>query len=304
MTTQRVYVLGGSTFEGNDGLVNITVPAEMDWAATPIMDSQKKTRRTRSTAPVSIPIFAECTDRCRDPFWATIFDEASRGKLPARFSYTDGNLIYKNGGKSHVMLIPNNPNEATLMCIEFMYNHENIMSDEDMEKGKMLRYQPDPAAPSGDSWGELSKKLAESVMANFIENEKKTRNLSRKELQQLRQTINFGQCLKYFHRDTIFMKDFKIIGITGLIWNSVKREYSIDKTIKPKETRSSSRRTTRPSTRATTYGDKWERVFASITTRPDRPDIVITDSYGTNFSDNTGGTGPGITVESTDGSDG
>ena len=275
MAARRIHILGGS----EENTVDVAIPTEIEWAATPIMDSQKKTRRTRSTAPISIPIFAECAKLCEDPFWANVFDDASRGKLPARFSCIDGNLVYRNAGKNHVMSISNNPNEAALACIEFMYNHESIMSEEDIEKGKRLRYQPDPSAPSGDSWDELNKKFGESVMACFIESENETKNLNKEELRQLRQTVNFGQCLKYFHRDTIFMKNFKIIGIAGLLWDSNTRTYSIDNNAKPRETRSSSRRTSRSSTRAVTYGDKWERVCNMIASKQSEPQISIVDEY-------------------------
>lgn len=195
-----------------------------DWANTSTVVPAARKRRIRVSAPISHDIFGKCAEVTTDPFWANIFKQAKDNKFPGKFGYKDGMLYHKHGQKISQIPLSLNPIVASKEFMTFLQDKGGIFSELDRKK-----FQTEVVDDTdSDSWSSLKKKYKDQSRANFVERERRDRNLTPAEVKQLNQILNYGFGLKYFNRNTITVRKCIIVEIEGLVFDSKTRKYDID----------------------------------------------------------------------------
>ncbi len=234
--------------------VDAVETSAVTWTSTSTNTLSKKSRRTRATAPIFISIFDKCASLTRDAYWKEVFEEASQGRLPSKFSFVDGCIRYKHGQRVVTQPLSLDPSIALLEAVHFFQTYGGHYSEEDRRQ-HFIDVISAEEETDGDCWSDLKKKYKENVLYNFIESETLRRNLSRSEVDQLLKVLKLGLSLKYFHKGNIVVEKFSIKRIEGLDFDPVRRLYSISKAIKRVETRTSRTK------KAVVRKDKWAAHF-------------------------------------------
>lgn len=243
------------------------------WMNEPVVQAPMKTRKTRGNKDVVHKIFAECAAITEDPFWVDKFNNASVGKLPQKFSFHDGILTYRKGAKCHTLEVSNNPYESAHACMEFFRSNGGIFSPTDEQNSLTLQYTRAHAvlAQQELTWADANKKVQDCMLSYYVIDMKKIMNLDAAELEQLRQTIRLGIANKYFGKHNIHVKSNRIHSIDGLLWNKENRTFYIDPALKPKTTRTYTRKKDGPAaidpSRKDTipqFGVKWKKYVDSL----------------------------------------
>lgn len=201
-----------------------------------------KTRKVRGAKEVlpSNKIFAECARITTDPFWIEKFNNASYGKMPAKFYFNDGNLSFRKGAKNIIFQVPINPYEAAPKCIEFFRSNAGIFSPLDQQNALDLQQERIQTVAQREElkWENTNKKLQEGLISYYVNDIKIVMNLSAEQVEQLRQTIKNGIASKVFCKTSIRLENNRIHSIDGLLWNDHDKIFYINPDLKPKITRS------------------------------------------------------------------
>lgn len=243
------------------------------WMNEPVVQPPQKTRKARGVKEVIHKIFADCATVIQDPFWIDKFNNAAIGKMPHKFAFHDGVLMYKKGAKCHNLDISNNPYEAAHACMEFFRGNGGIFSPLDEQNSLELQYSRAHAVLSQQqlTWGDANKKVQECMLSHYVVTMKSRMNLSDPEVEQLRQTIRLGIANKYFGRHNIQVDNNRIYSIDGLLWNNETRIFYINPELKPNSTRTYSRKKDGPPAvdpsqkdMVPQFGVKWGKYVESL----------------------------------------
>lgn len=210
------------------------------WDNEPLVKGNSKTKKIKNKE-VLHKIFYDCSEVTQDPFWAERLMEASVGKFPKKFSYKEGNLSFKKGTKYITIRVPEDPEQATELCINFFRNNGGLFSEADKQTALEIRCS-DESIIKYLSWSDADKKTQECMISYYIMDMKPAMNLMNEEVEQLRQIIYFGVSNKYFDKKNITVERNRITAIQGLLWNSNDRYFYIDPNLVPAVTRSYSRK--------------------------------------------------------------
>lgn len=204
----------------------------------------QKTRKVRNAKEVIHKIFAECAAATNDPFWAEKFTNASYGKFPAKFNYSDGVLNYRKGAKSKTLEIPMNPYEASILCMDFFRTNGGMFSELDQQYSTQLQdsRSQDLIYQKPLEWADLNKKMRECLLSYYIVSMKDVMKLRDNEIEQLLQTLRMGIKNKYFDEHNIRVENNRIQTVDGLLWNNNDRRFFINPSLAPSTTRSYGRK--------------------------------------------------------------
>lgn len=201
----------------------------------PDVKIKKAPRKPKSTKPIVYQIFADIAHLLKDPFWVKKFTQAGQGKLPAKFSYVNGTLLYTKGkGKCKEIIIPKNTLEAAKLCCQFFREMGGIYSPSDKIEVNFEQEEQEPM-----TWSNASKKCREVLLSYFFENVAQQMNLTKDEIKQLKFTVEVGILNKYLGINNIYVENRHIAGISGLQWDPMTRRFFLDPSIRPTETRTS-----------------------------------------------------------------
>lgn len=219
------------------------------WLQTPIRNVETKQRKSKTRVQVINNVFQECAAMISDPFWSSIFQQASIGKFPRKFSYRDRLLIYKRGSKVQTMEVPHTPEEAITACIEFFKKYGGIFSETDQEIARTehsLRMEHEETKVSL-TWSSATKNVQKILVDSFVDSLRKTCSLNKEEEINLRNRINVGIILGYFNKDNIVVENNDIVEIKGLLFDDVNRIFDIDPRIVPRISKSTKKKEINPS---------------------------------------------------------
>lgn len=243
------------------------------WMNEPVIQAPIRTRKARGVKEIIHKIFSDCAVAIQDPFWIDKFNTAAIGKFPHKFSFHDGILTHRKGTKCSVLEVPNNPYEAAPACMEFFRAHGGIFSPADEQSSLELQYTRAHAVLTQQqlTWADANKKVQDCMLSYYITDMKKLMTLKDTETEQLRQTIRLGIANKYFGKHNIRVENNRIHSIQGLLWNDQTRSFYIDPELKPKTTRSYTRKKDGPAAvdpaqkdTIPQFGVKWRKYMESL----------------------------------------
>lgn len=258
-----------------------------------------KIKKTKAAKECVNKIFADAATVIKDEFWIEKLNLASLGKFPRGFSYKDNILYHKKGARTQTVDISNNPYEAASAFMEFLRNNGGIFSQQDEENSILLQYTRSQSEIEhiNLTWGDCNKKLKSCLISNYVIDMKKIMNLSDEEGEQLKSTIKTGVSCKLVIKTDIFVDNNRIQSINGLLWNEEKRIFYIDPSIKPKASRSYSRKSETPIILASEkdtipqFGNKWEKYLEhlekSCRVRKPAPTKILFTNTGLTLSINS-----------------
>lgn len=88
-------------------------------------------KKPRYVKKVANPIFDQCAELIRDPFWVNIYREAAKGKFYTGFVFQNGILKYRKGTKINTIELSTIPEQALLESKEFFSKFGYIVSEKD-----------------------------------------------------------------------------------------------------------------------------------------------------------------------------
>jgi hypothetical protein len=224
---------------GQAGTYAVSTLGNSSWLLAPTNLTGKKTRKSKAIKEVIHPIFAQCTALTEDPYWKDVFNNATFGKMPKCFSYKEGVLTYKRTTRIVNMDLPQVPYEALTAAMEFFRKHRGMASELDQEMARQNQYYIDmQEAQAKRTWRDIRKKMRESLIDAFINDQKLRFGLNKEEQKNLVHTIKYGQLSGYFHSDSFMLQNDRISQITGLLYNPETRLFSVDMTMRPRAIRS------------------------------------------------------------------
>lgn len=217
------------------------------WLDEPVKQPVTKKKRVRAIKEIIYPIFVSCANLIEDPFWKTLFHEASVGKFPTKFGYNGKRLIFKPK-RICIELATEDIKKTSEDCMEFFRVHGNIFSS--LDEHKSAEYREFLSKQEIEmTWEKANKKLQECLISYYVMDQKEKRNLNTKETSQLRQTILLAFCGKYIGKHNIHVEDMRITKIDPLLYNTEERKYYIDPKTKPNIPRQTKKNsTTKPIT--------------------------------------------------------
>lgn len=196
---------------------------------------KKTARKPKSAKPIVHQIFADIALILKDPFWVKKFTQASQGKLPAKFSYNNGTIMYTKGkGKSKEITLPKNIVEAAKLCCQFFREMASIYSPLDK-----IEVHFEQAEQEEMTWSNAGKKCREILLSYFYNDISKQMLLNHEETKQLKFVVEIGILNKFLGIHNIFVENRRITGISGLQWNPQTRKFFLDPNLRMTETRSS-----------------------------------------------------------------
>jgi hypothetical protein len=243
------------------------------WMNEPVIQAPIRARKTRGVKEVIHKVFSDCAVATQDPFWVDKFNTAAIGKFPHKFSFHDGVLTYRKGTKCNSLEVPNNPYEAAPACMEFFRANGGIFSPLDEQNSLELQYSRAHAVLTQQqlTWADANKKVQDCMLSYYIMDMKKLMSLNDDESGQLRQTIRLGIANKYFGKHNIRVENNHIHSIEGLLWNNQTRHFYMHPDLKPKITRSYTRKKDGPAAvdpgqkdTIPQFGIRWKKYMESL----------------------------------------
>ena len=226
------------------GQYAVTASKAKPWLTAPIVHTQSKTRKAKSSAIIVNPIFEECANLTSDSYWILIFNQAAIGKYPKGFTYKEGVITHKRGTKIQRLEIPTSVVDVLPACITFLGKTAGLISPKDAERN---REEYDHRISNVKSiydctWVDIkNQELKKLLFIDYTNYLSKIHNLTDEEKRQLATMIHIGTHLGFLNDKNIDFADGKINDIDGLIFNDENRIFSIDPNLKPKIAKSSKR---------------------------------------------------------------
>jgi hypothetical protein len=224
---KSIFQIGTSQNNRAGGYAISTIDTR-PWLNTPVTTGSTKQRKGKGEPSIVNQIFADALIHTDDPYWVNIFKQASFGKLPRKFTFKGGYLIFKRNQRLLTTLVPSDPYEAYNTIINFFRHHGGMSSERDQE---ILRYEQQMIQMNNqenETWTTLKKRMKEIMICNYIIDMRDELHLSPKETQQLTEVLNNGVILKFIGKNDIDIVDRHIVRIRGLLWNPDTRLFSID----------------------------------------------------------------------------
>ncbi len=187
----------------------------------------KKTKRKKKIKIVH-PLFLQCAEVTKDPYWASVFIEAAKGKFPRGFSFKNGILQYIRKTKKNIVDIPSMPTEARSLCIDFFQTYGRLRSPEDYIRESNARREKLLENTGFKSWSDIKKNSTKKLLLeNYINWVSKKLDLDKKRKEQLITCVNLGLLEKRLKPVDILLKNGIISSINGLFHDLVTG-FSID----------------------------------------------------------------------------
>ncbi len=235
------------------------------WMNEPFVPSNSKTRKGKNVVQEVIhTIFAECAEVTDDFFWKDKFTNASKGSFPPKFYYRNNTLFYRRGSKPPQLLMPDNPIDASLACIDFFKLYGLMLSPTDEKRSADLQNNINHNILSQNElivWESANKRVQDSLISHYVVDVQREKRLTNLEKEQLRETILVAiLCKKLSTKDDkggrskagmikkgkgraakskettddlskegiICLANNRISAVNGVIWDENKRKFYID----------------------------------------------------------------------------
>jgi hypothetical protein len=193
-------------------------------SSNPWIGSRSNDALMASTGIKDNNIFRLCSEITDDPYWKNVLIEAYHNKFPKGISYKDGNIVYKN----KEILIPETPEEAYIIIINFLKREYGIKSPMDIEREKYQEQEQRSKHVSKNSWKEhKSKNIKDLLITDYILNIKDEYLLTVEEFNELFTLINIAVGNNKIKNTDIDLQDGQIKCISNLTWDSEGRKFRL-----------------------------------------------------------------------------
>jgi len=210
--------------------MNFLATAMTDTSATARAPAKIRGKKSK-IKEVVYPIFAYYATLYDDVFWVDIYTQASYGKIPKKFSFSEMTLHYSKGAKQESLPLYQTP-EAAEAASQFFRTHGAIYSPTD-QRLALDQHQMNQAQVKPLTWSSANRKTRISLVSNYVTEIAKTMKLTESERAQLAETIHLGIGAKLLNLNNIEVAINKIVKIDGLYWNEQLRSFYIDANLKP-----------------------------------------------------------------------
>lgn len=183
-----------------------------------------KTRASAKAPPKVVnPIFKEMIPMTPDPFWKTLFDEASIGKFNRGLCFNNNCLTYKSGNKTTPCSIDGMEIEEAMVTMQtFMRTTASIISslDKQIQSEELKRIASENIQLSSGStpWSQIrSINNQTTLVTHYVTSIGAELNLNCEEENELINLIMIGIFSKRFNSKNIHMFNSVIHRIDGLV---------------------------------------------------------------------------------------
>jgi len=203
------------------------------WLSSPVKENKDK--KTKASKPPKFPIFTEASKLITDVYWKNIFEKCGVGKFPARFSFRDGFLYYKQGNRSQSIEIPRIPMDTVSLVINFFQTNSGLMSPDQIQESQRKQMLLAQSYRSPTSWKDLNLKERNLYVTCYIANVIKEMKLNHREQEQFRCMLKGGLAIGCFSnsKNNIVISQSQIVEIKGLYFDYESRRFYIDPSLYP-----------------------------------------------------------------------
>lgn len=172
--------------------------------------------RRKKVPKIVFPLWSQCATMTEDPYWKEIYTQASYGKMPKGFGYSNNFLEYNRGQKSYRTIIPSDPSGALISSQEFFRLH-GIISEDDIAMNEKEDEEVE------DGWkqinsivknGKKKAQFAEFVLREFCKEFCDAYKLSSDVKKKLYHTLFLAYKNKTLN--DVYVQDSKIVCLDGL----------------------------------------------------------------------------------------
>lgn len=177
------------------------------------------------------PIFLECIQYIKDPFWKLIFEDLAYGKSPTgtyiskdflTCSYKDKEFSYKIERKD--------PYDLYIDVYNLLNKRVGILSNKEKTKKRVdFNKLEDEVQDTKKSWGDIKKKNIKDLLIElYVIDMKNKFSLTHKQSQYLLSIICIAMIFKVISNKDIIYTDNKIQSINGIEFENKKILLNID----------------------------------------------------------------------------
>jgi hypothetical protein len=169
------------------------------------------------------PVFLELSKKIEDPFWKSIFENISFGKMNNHF-YISGNTVYSTNKKKMFVYTIDPTQDQNLvageLCRLFAEN-TNIFSSRDNDvKMKLLETRRGMSMVIEDTWSAIKKKNTKTLLLmNYINDMRIEHRFDWKTARELYNEIQLSLIFKTHSSENIIISDGKIVEIEGISYD-------------------------------------------------------------------------------------
>lgn len=197
------------------------------WALTKTAPIGKK----KKVAEIMYPVFESCIELVQDEYWKNVFHQFAIGKPPRGFAYRDGLLSFRaRANKLSSIVLPEDPQEACLLALDFMRTTGRLQSEEDKVKERMEveQRQAEINALRNLQWSDIKKeKFKDMLLLQYISDLGKEYQLTTWQLEQLRMLLHVGFCIGFLSKPDVTFIEGKVISIEGVGYDQETGEFYI-----------------------------------------------------------------------------
>lgn len=200
------------------------------------------TQTTRKTKKkVTNQIFKECAEKDESKYWKAIFDNASVGKFHTGYSFKNNILTCKNGNQVKEVILPEDIDIAIQVCKEFFNQNTGLLSPkEKMEERKNERQNKEKTKDSVKiKWVNVKKHRQPAYIRSYVQQLAITYNFTEEEKIRAINFINYNILIKNLSTTHFDFNGTELVKINNILFNSVTRQWSIEKVTKSKTTATS-----------------------------------------------------------------
>ena len=203
------------------GSYAVTTVYSMPWTKKVV--PVDKSKRKKAGKKVVHELFDRCAELTKDQYWISILNDCARDKFPRGFQYKNGLMIHRRGNRCVRKEIPDNPNQAFPVTIDFFKSAGGLMSNTDRkrlqkeEEEKLL----ESYSKNEITWKDIKiERVKDSLISEYISDLSIKKSLNDDQKKNLTTVIKMGFMIKYFSSKNIIMSGGKITDIQGLIFEN------------------------------------------------------------------------------------
>ena len=157
-----------NTLAGKTGGYAVTTVHSMPWLSTPIQQKKTKGQKKRGQPVIINPIFEECGMIVEDPFWKSVFTQASCGKFPRGFMFRNDILTYRKGTKTQKIELSGSATENISLFTKFLRDTAGIRSqaDQDRDRRQLEQKVSRMKTIENCTWSDIKKKKVKAMLIN------------------------------------------------------------------------------------------------------------------------------------------
>lgn len=255
----------------------------------------KKVKKVKGGKPIIHQIFYDCSEVISDEYWKKKLIQASKGKFPAKFSYSDGMLIFTKNSKHVATELPDDLSQMACVVCQFFRTYGHISSPNDEFQVRQITITKDEL-----NWKKAKKRCKENLIAFYIQDITSDYNLSQKEKKSCFNKILSYLINKQISPSGIFIENNRIKEIENLYFDSEERNFFVKSFSKVSENKNIKRieiHGASPNDIFPRFAHLWKDRCEKLTKKLNKGDEEAVHINYTTFSETISGTMTALTDE-------